>query len=377
MIHILFLILSLITTSNALFSEASSSITCTGTACNLLPESSRAQLNELPAQFQSQYLTKVLENMNEASSASNTVSGLMGMGTVNTIQFGAGVLASGSQRDPIDFQYRDFTYKQLPNIGFGVSPSLMLGFNLGWLFGQGPRDADELENRSILHRINIYLNGFSYKTNTAESKNGIPDSFNYTGDLSLTQMGVGVRLDLIQPGDGIFLRFLGVNTGAAVRRQNFAFDLRDTNTSNNKFTFGQFTGAWNAQSNFEYTSKAYSVPVDFRTGFQILRMISIFGGLGLSRSVGESSLKLERGGPIRFTTDSALATAFTSTGASTAQSDPSGFLDLKLSNSVKKNFSQSYAILGLEIDIWKLKLLTEAYLMENVQSVSAGVKLDF
>lgn len=375
MVYFLILLLSISIT--AVHSESSSSINCTGATCSLLPDSYKTQLNELPAQFQTQYLDKVLDNMNEASSASNTVSGLMGMGTVNTIQFGGGILASGSQRDPINFQYRDFNFKNLPNIGFGVSPSLMVGFNLGWLFGQGPRDADEVENRSFLHRINIYLNGFSYKTNTAESKNGIPDSFNYTGDLALTQMGIGIRYDLVQPGDGIFLRFLGVNTGIAVRRQNFAFDLSDTNTSNNRFTFGQFTGAWKAQSNFEYSSKAYSVPVDFRTGFQILRMISIFGGLGLSRSTGESSLKLDRSGPLRFTTDPALATAFTTSGATSTQVDPEGYLELKLSNTVKKNFSQSYAVLGLEFDLWKLKILTEAYLMENVQSVSAGVKLDF
>ena len=359
--------------------ESSSSITCVGTACDLLPSSYKTQLNELGPQFQSQYLSKVLDNMNESSAASNSVSGLMGMGTVNTIQFGAGLTASASQKDPIDFQYRDFTYKQLPNLGFGLNPTIMLGVNLGWLFGQGPRDADEVEHRSLLHRINIYFNGFSVKTTTAESKNGVPDSFDYNGKLSISQAGVAVRFDLVQPGDGIFLRFLGVNVGGAVRRQNFAFDLSDTNTSNNKFTFGTFTGAWNAQSNFEYTSKAYSVPMDFRTGFQVLRMVSIFGGLGLSRSVGESSLRIERAGPVRFTTDPSIASAFTLGSSSTTTStiDPSGYLTLKLSDSTKKNFSQGYAILGAEIDIWKLKLVAEAFIMENVKSASAGVKLDF
>ena len=364
-----------------LWGESSSSVNCTGTACNLLPSAYKTQINELPSQFQSQYMDKVLANMNESSAAANSVSGLMGMGTVNTIQFGGGLSASGSQNEGIDVKYRDFSFKNLPNVGFGFSPTAMLGVNLGWILGQGPRDADEVGNRSLLHRINIYANGFSFKTTTADMKAGVPDSFNYTGKIAISQMGFGIRIDLVQPGEGIFLRFLGVNAGGAIRRQNFAFELDDTKSSSAKFSLGSLSGNWNSQTHFEYSSKAYSVPIDFRTGFQILRMISIFGGLGVSRSVGESSMEISRSGPVRFSVDpgltATLSAASNTTSVVTAADKAAGNLELMLNSSVKKNFSQSYALLGVEIDIWKLKLLTEAYLMENVKSVSVGVKLDF
>jgi len=317
--------------------------------------------------------------MNEASAAVNSVSTLQGVGSVNTFQIGAGMTVSGSQQDPITVKYRDVQFKDLPNIGAGVSPNVMIGVNLGWLLGQGERDADEVSNRSILHRINLYASGFKVNTNTTDSKASIPDSFNYTGNLSISQAGVGARVDIIQPGDGILFRFLGLNAGISVRKQDFSFDLEDTKSTNSKFTLSTLSGTWNSQTNMEYYNKTYSVPVDFRTGFQILRMVSIFGGLGSSKSVSETSLVLQRSGPVRFTSDPSTAALNSAVSSLTPTSADiaAGNLDMKLTESSKRNFSQSYALVGFEIDVWKLKLITEAYLMENVKSVSAGVKLDF
>jgi hypothetical protein len=108
-------------------------------------------------------------------------------------------------------------------------------------------------------------------------------------------------------------------------------------------------------------------------------MVSIFGGLGSSKSVSETSLVLQRSGPVRFTSDPSTAAlnSAASSIAPTAADIAAGNLEMKLSESSKRNFSQSYALVGFEIDVWKLKLITEAYLMENVKSVSAGIKLDF
>jgi hypothetical protein len=365
--------------TTGLLSESSSYINCTGTACNNLPASLKSQINELPSQLDSQYLSKIINNMNEASAAVNSVSMLQGVGSVNTFQIGAGMTVSGSQQDPITVKYRDVQFKDLPNIGAGISPNAMIGVNLGWLLGQGERDADEVTNRSILHRINLYASGFKVNTNTADSKASIPDSFHYTGNLSISQAGLGARVDIIQPGDGIFLRFLGLNAGMSVRKQDFYFDLEDTKSTNSKFTLGKLTGTWNSQTNMEYSTKTYSVPIDFRTGFQILRMVSIFGGLGSSKSMSESNMIIQRSGPVRFTSDPSVVALNSAASSSTPTPADiaAGNLDMKLNESSKRNFSQSYALLGFEIDIWKLKLITEAYLMENVKSVSAGVKLDF
>ena len=376
---LLYLSLQFLFYNTELFSESSSYINCTGTACNNLPTSLKSQVNELTSQLNSQYASKIINNMNEAAAAVNSVSTLQGVGSVNTFQIGAGMTVSGSQQDPITVKYRDVQFKDLPNIGVGVSPNAMIGVNLGWLLGQGERDADEIANRSILHRINLYASGFKVNTNTADSKASIPDSFTYTGNLSISQAGLGARVDIIQPGDGVLFRFLGLNAGVSVRKQDFSFDLEDTKSTNTKFTLSKLSGTWNSQTNLEYTSKTYSIPVDFRTGFQILRMVSIFGGLGSSKSISETSLVIQRSGPVRFTSDpsvaalNSVASSFTPTAADIA----AGNLDMKLSESSKRNYSQSYALVGFEIDIWKLKLITEAYLMENVKSVSAGVKLDF
>ena len=370
--------LSLIFFTLEIHSDSSSSVTCTGTACSSLPDSYKTQINELPSQFQSQYLSKVIENMNQSSAAVNSISSLQGMGSINKFQIGLGMSASGSQQESIDFKYRDFSFKELPNVGFGVSPNLMLGFNLGWLLGQGPRDADDVNDRSILHRINFYFSGFSVNTNTADSKGSVPSSFEYAGKLGMSQTGMGVRMDLVQPGDGIFLRFLGINAGIGVRKQNFTFDLEDTKSSNAKFTLGNLTGTWISQTQFDYSTKAYSVPIDFRTGFQIFRFISIFGGMGVTKSTAESSMSINRDGPVKFSADAATTALYSTATTSTVTTADklAGNLNMSLSESSKKSYSQSYALVGFEIDVWKLKILAEAYVMDKIQAASVGVKID-
>lgn len=373
-----FVLYILLLSSSYIYGESSSSVTCTGTACDLLPESFRTQINELPSQFQSQYLSKVIENMNQSSAAVNSISGLQGMGSVNKFQIGLGMSASGSQQESINVKYRDANFKDLPNVGFGISPNLMLGFNLGWLFGQGPRDADDVNNRSILHRINFYFTGFSVNTTTVDAKGGVPSSFNYSGKIAMSQTGMGIRMDLVQPGDGIFLRFLGVNAGIGIRRQNFAFELEDTKSANSKFTLGSLNGTWTSQTQFDYSTKAYSIPIDFRTGFQVFRFISVFGGLGVAKSTAETNMTIYRDGPVRFTSDPSTTALLSTTTTSTVTTADklAGNLNMSLTESSKKSYNQSYALVGFEIDVWKLKILAEAYLMDKIQSASVGVKID-
>jgi hypothetical protein len=370
--------LSLIIFNMEVHGDSTSSVNCTGTACTALPDSYKTQINELPSQLQSQYLSKVLENMNGSAASVNSISSLQGMGSINKFQIGLGMSASGSQQESIDFKYRDFAFKDLPNVGFGVSPNLMLGFNLGWLLGQGPRDADDVNDRSILHRINFYFSGFSVNTNTADSKGSVPSTFEYTGKLSMSQTGMGVRMDLVQPGDSIFIRFLGVNAGIGIRRQNFAFELEDTKSANANFTLGTLTGTWISQTQFDYSTKAYSVPMDVRTGFQIFRFISIFGGMGVSKSTAESSMSIYRDGPVKFSADASTAALYSTATTSTVTTEDrlAGNLNMSLSESSKKSYSQSYALVGFEIDVWKLKILAEAYAMDKIQAASVGVKID-
>jgi hypothetical protein len=370
--------LSLIIFNMEVHGDSTSSVNCTGTACAALPDSYKTQINELPSQLQSQYLSKVLENMNGSAASVNSISSLQGMGSINKFQIGLGMSASGSQQESIDFKYRDFAFKDLPNVGFGVSPNLMLGFNLGWLLGQGPRDADDVNDRSILHRINFYFSGFSVNTNTVDSKGSVPSTFEYTGKLSMSQTGMGVRMDLVQPGDSIFIRFLGVNAGIGIRRQNFAFELEDTKSSNANFTLGTLTGTWISQTQFDYSTKAYSVPMDVRTGFQIFRFISIFGGMGVSKSTAESRMSIYRDGPVKFSADASTAALYSTATTSTVTNEDrlAGNLNMSLSESSKKSYSQSYALIGFEIDIWKLKILAEAYAMDKIQAASVGVKID-
>jgi hypothetical protein len=370
--------LSLIIFNMEVHGDSTSSVNCTGTACAALPDSYKTQINELPSQLQSQYLSKVLENMNGSAASVNSISSLQGMGSINKFQIGLGMSASGSQQESIDFKYRDIAFKDLPNVGFGVSPNLMLGFNLGWLLGQGPRDADDVNDRSILHRINFYFSGFSVNTNTADSKGSVPSTFEYTGKLSMSQTGMGVRMDLVQPGDSIFIRFLGVNAGIGIRKQNFAFELEDTKSANANFTLGTLTGTWISQTQFDYSTKAYSVPMDVRTGFQIFRFISIFGGMGVSKSTAESRMSIYRDGPVKFSADASTAALYSTATTSTVTNEDrlAGNLNMSLSESSKKSYSQSYALVGFEIDVWKLKILAEAYAMDKIQAASVGVKID-
>jgi hypothetical protein len=194
----------------------------------------------------------------------------------------------------------------------------------------------------------------------------------------MSQTGMGVRMDLVQPGDSIFIRFLGVNAGIGIRKQNFAFELEDTKSANANFTLGTLTGTWISQTQFDYSTKAYSVPMDVRTGFQIFRFISIFGGMGVSKSTAESRMSIYRDGPVKFSADASTAALYSTATTSTVTNEDrlAGNLNMSLSESSKTSYSQSYALVGFEIDVWKLKILAEAYAMDKIQAASVGVKID-
>jgi hypothetical protein len=87
-------------------------------------------------------------------------------------------------------------------------------------------------------------------------------------------------------------------------------------------------------------------------------MVSIFGGLGSSKSISETSLVVERSGPVRFTSDPSTAALYSAASsiAPTSADIAAGNLDMKLTESSKRNYSQSYAIVVSKLIYGNLNL---------------------
>jgi hypothetical protein len=100
--------------------------------------------------------------------------------------------------------------------------------------------------------------------------------------------------------------------------------------------------------------------------------------MGVSKSTAESRMSIYRDGPVKFSADASTAALYSTATTSTVTNEDrlAGNLNMSLSESSKKSYSQSYALVGFEIDVWKLKILAEAYAMDKIQAASVGVKID-
>jgi hypothetical protein len=351
-------------------------VNCTGQVCNALGTDFRNLLTDLPNEFQKQYISKNLEAMNHANGTSNAFSGITGVGSVNAFQVGMGLNGALYQDGKTDFKYRGIELNQLPVAGFGITPNIMGAVNLGWILGQGRRD----EGNSFLHRFNIYGKFDRMNFSSTDIKGIIPTSFEYRGNFIHRQTGVMLRYDAIKPSnEGFFLRFSGLNIGVGYSRQTNELEFQNEKNSNTSFKYGDFQGSWVANSKFMYKASVVSIPVDIRTGILLMRMFTIYTGFGAVRSEGIAELELSRSGVLKMAVDP--LSVFNSSTLKPSSFIPEtlsqeGFFSVQLKSRDKSKFTTSYILGGVEIDIWKMKILLETYLTEKTKSASIGLKFD-
>ncbi|PKA15278.1 Lsa36 family surface (lipo)protein [Leptospira haakeii] len=351
--------------------------------CSLIPASTVAQFNGLEETIRKEYLNELTKSMADASVLANINSSMMGPGTVNRFQVGAGLGVAGVKKDDINIQYGDISIPKFPNVGASINPGVMVGVNLGWLLGQGPShqptDDEKDSNRSFLHRINIYAHGFQGNISNGDIKS-LSDST--SKDLSMSgninSFGMTVRFQIAKERYTKldFFGFTGLSLGVGFHRkwEEINMNYHPSGTDAVKVAFGPATGRWDADVNFAYQSKVQSVPIDIRTGVRLFYILTLFAGAGISNNTGYTKLNLGVSGPLYLALDP-NASGLPPQVIQQMNGNAGGTLSLRTSGSADVRTQMNYFVGGFELNILMFKVLAEAMATDDkIYSANLGVK---
>ncbi|AOP33861.1 hypothetical protein A0128_08405 [Leptospira tipperaryensis] len=357
--------------AGSLFSQ----VTCTGQACSVIPSSITSQFNGLENEVRTKYLNEVVKSMADSALLTNINSSMMGPGTINRFQVGAGISGAGTKNDDIQIQYAGINLPNLPNGGASISPSFMAGVNLGWLTANGPSDQEE-EKRSFLHRINIYVHGFQGKLGQGDlrsANSSASNDFKLAGNFN--SFGATVRFQLIKERYTRldFFGFTGLSLGLGFHSKTEELSMGYSPTSIPKVSFGPATGRWDADFQMDYKAKTQSLPIDIRTGVRLFYLLTIFAGAGISQNSGGSSMNLLVSGPFALTLDAAAA-GLPYDFLKGYQNTSTGNLSIRTHGDAKVKDSVNYLIGGVELNLLTFKILVEGLVSEKFYSANVGVK---
>ncbi len=364
-------------------------VTCTPPAsgnnvCSVIPASSVAEFNGLEQTIRNQYLNELTKSMADASVLANINASMMGPGTINRFQIGAGLGIGGTKKDDINIQYGSISIPSLPNAGASLNPSMMVGVNLGWLLGKGPADqaeqsSDAASQRSFLHRINIYAHGFQGNIGPGDLRS-ISNSASNDLDIggNINSFGATVRFQIARERYTKldFFGFTGISLGIGFHRKweevNMSYHPSDSSAT--KVAFGPATGKWDGTVSFDYQNKVQSVPIDIRTGVRLFYFLTIFAGAGITSNSGYTKLNLNISGPVYLALDP-NASNLPPEVIQQLNGNASGTLSLRTGGSADVRTQMNYLIGGFEINILMFKILAEAVATDDkIYSANLGIK---
>ncbi|WP_426554218.1 Lsa36 family surface (lipo)protein [Leptospira interrogans serovar Pomona] len=373
---LVFSFIGFLTPANSLIAQ----IECSGAACTVIPSNISSQFNGLEYEIHTKYLNEVVDSMEDAALLTTINSSMMGNGSINRFQVGAGLSAAGVKNDDIQIQYGGITLPNLPNGGASLAPTLMAGVNLGWLTGNGPadqKDKDEKDDggRSFLHRINIFAHGFQGKLDQGDLKelNDQSDQYKFSGNYN--SFGATVRFQLIRERYTRldFFGFTGLSLGLGFHRKTEEMNLGYSPTQIPKISFGPATGRWDADFALDYRSRSQSLPIDIRTGVRLFYFLTIFVGAGMSQNSGNSNIHLGVTGPMVLTLDAAAAGLPIDFLKGQAASS-TGNLAIRSHGDARAKDSVNYLLGGVEINLLTFKILVEGVVSDKIYSANVGVK---
>lgn len=374
---------------------------CQGNICSQIPAQYMNELDNFNYIFQNTYLKPVLQSMTEASAMTNIASPLIGKGYVNKFQIGVGGAGGFIQKNDISISYKGINLPDMPNVGAAGSPEVMIGVNLGWLLRHGPYEKrmDDMEDedddddkpeaekvdkhpRTLWHKFNIYIHGMKYGLNSAKVAKGS----GIGGVMGITSGGLTIRYNLFDPimypYDMVGFHGVSFGLGYHVLKQDSNLSYQEPNSTGNPIQFGNYNATWSGTTQMHYRSTVSSIPLEVRTGVKLLYLFDIFVGAGISKNSGWSNLDINKNGPLTATVSTTNLPAGYSIPPAIAALLPntvtaSGNLLLTSNGSGSISNSMKYGIVGLELNIWVVKFVAEAFIFEKAYSGNAGVKVSF
>ncbi len=347
----------------------SAQIACTGPGCALLPVS-QAQYDRLYSDFYNQYVIDLFDRNAHAAVVANLMS--PPIGTVNLYGFTGGVNVGAGYHELEEKTITSpgvGTFDKVPSAGAAANLRAFGGFNLGALLGRRYDPHDETRESSpgffSLSRFDIYVSGMRH-TETLEDEGGIDGTLRAT----VENRGGEVRYHLVESTDiygGPMLRWLGVSVGVGYYETKFRISyasgapetatLRLENGANLK---------WSSIDVATFTSEVESIPLEIRTGIQVLYFLNLTTGFGISRNRGFFEGYLLRTGS--FTPE----TEFVIPGVSASAN-----LGMSVYRRAEVPSDLYYVRAGVEFNILALKIGVEALKTRRDYGATAAVRIEF
>ncbi|MBI3395114.1 MAG: hypothetical protein HY042_04710, partial [Spirochaetia bacterium] len=296
--------------STALPGALQAQITCTGSACALLPMSP-AQLDPMFQALKTQYTDPLFNQMAEASVLASLSGPPVGTVNLSGVTAGAQVSAGYVPVTKTDINIPNAgVYTGVPMAGGAISPRAFFGFNAGFLFASAYEPSSGRQTPSFLSpaRFDIYIS--AVKDAETLKKNSTAGG---TTTAAVNGRGFEVRYHLVE-GNGILLgpmlAFRGVSVGAGAYHSHMDVDFTQSDNKLKYQASGYGTLIWNGQNRISYTSQVDSYPIDIKTGIQFLYFLNLTIGVGTVWDKAATSFVLSRTGPVYAQSDLAQAMGY-------------------------------------------------------------------
>lgn len=290
---------------------------CTGTACPSLEATDR--FNQLYFGLQSQYLPEVARDMSEAA----ILAGAAGipLGTINLRRFTVGVAGSAALVPPrlVKVTLPETHVDRLPTTGASIVPRFYVGINLGLLSGFTfdpysrktyteqyeekfpPQEGTDTERPNLRTppwyspaRFDLFLSGAEARGRHVSRRPAM--YVDYDSQLA----GADLHYHLVEGNNILFgsmLRFRGAQLGVGYYRINQHLSMQQDKTRLD--LLGKDTiYAWHGSTTIRMDNSIHSMPLELRSGLQILYLFNLGAGAGVAFSQGESNIELFRTAPL-------------------------------------------------------------------------------
>ncbi len=187
--------------------------------------------------------------------------------------------------------------------GIGISPSLVIGVNLGILPIKKIGFLD-------LTRVNLYTN---FMSATAPSINGLQ------GEVS--SFGFHLQYKLIPSVELALVRWTGVDLNFGYEYAKLKLSFQQS-LSQNVDLGGGATASVSGTAQFGADVQTHSIPIEVSTGVRLLYAMTLYGGLGVDLNFGSSKSIASVSAPITTTVPAGTATGVLDLGS---DSSPDSF----------------------------------------------------
>ena len=355
-------------------SQLKAQITCSKNRCTYLPLS-QTTLDQMFYDFKTQYTNKLFEDMAVAASLANLTSAPVG--SVNLYGWTMGVSA-GIGYVPVTEVTIPITgygeLKDIPRAGAAVNPRIFFGANVGWLFN-APYDPWEPEDSEpgwfSLSKFDVYGSVMQDKRKFALDDKG--------GDLSVQtrNLGFDVRYHLVEGkplAGGPMLRFLGVSVGTGFHRASLDIEAKQLQDQKIKIALtGGSNLIWDGANIMTMQSKATTIPFEINTGLQMLYVLNLTFGAGMAINKGSADFVMTRVGPVYLSSDSAALMAALA-GQTVTSSSYNSYLTMQLTGTGTAPKSMIYGKLGVDLNIFWLKVFAEGTFTKQAYAGNVGVR---